>query len=73
MPRKRRRAAAPSKSRYATKADIVEIHRIFHEREEWLLKLEKACATQFARIAQIQAELDDIRQAWARVRSREKL
>jgi hypothetical protein len=72
MARKRRRAIATRKSRFATRADIAEIHRIFGEREEWLQKLEKACSVQFARIAQIQAELDEIRQAWMRLQSRQK-
>jgi hypothetical protein len=72
MARKRRRGAATKSPRYAMKADIVEIHRIFHEREEWLLKLEKTCATQFARIAQIQAELDEIRKAWMKGESPDK-
>jgi hypothetical protein len=53
---------------YASKADIAEIHRIFGERKDWLERLERTCETQFARIAQIQAELDGIRQAWAKSR-----
>jgi len=57
----RRRANA---SQYATKADVEEIHRIFEERRQWLQKLEDTCNIQFARIAQIQAELDQIRRAW---------
>jgi len=64
MPRKTSRR--PRAHRYATKADIAEIHRIFGERKDWLEKLERTCATQFARIAQIQAELDEIRNAWTK-------
>jgi hypothetical protein len=62
----RRRPTAP----YATKADIAEIYRIFAQRKEWLERLEHTCDIQFARIAQIQAELDEIRRAWTRIPSR---
>ena len=68
MPRKTSR----SSSRFATKADIAEIHRIFDERKEWLEKLEHTCSIQFARIAQMQAELDEIRRAWSKVRTPKK-
>ena len=68
MPRK----SARRSPRSATKADIANIHRIFDERKEWLEKLEHTCSIQFARIAQIQAELDEIRQAWMKARAVKK-
>jgi hypothetical protein len=59
-----------SSASYATKADIDKIHRIFDTRKEWLEKLEHTCEIQFARIAQMQAELDAIRRAWQQGRAR---
>jgi prefoldin subunit 5 len=65
MPSKSRtRRRRPTGSEYATKADIAEIHRILDERRNWLESLEGTCKVQFQRIAQIQAELDEIRRAW---------
>jgi hypothetical protein len=69
MARKPSRRAVP---RSATKADIEAIHRIFADRKEWLERLERTCEIQFARIAQIQAELDEIRQAWVKTRDRKQ-
>jgi len=68
MPGKRR---SPTRPRGVTQADISKIHRIFDERREWLEKLEHTCSVQFARIAQIQAELDEIRRAWLKAKSKE--
>ena len=54
-----------------TQADLAKIYRIFDERREWLEKLERTCAVQFARIAQIQVELDEVRRAWLKTKSKE--
>jgi hypothetical protein len=62
----------PLEDRYATKADVAEIHRILDNRRDWLERLEKTCAIQFERIAQIQSELDRLRLARARREARNK-
>jgi hypothetical protein len=56
--------------RYATTADVAEIHRILDDRKAWLERLEKTCSVQFERIAQLQAELDLVRRAWERKQAR---
>lgn len=68
-PTKRRKSDA---TQYATKEDIADIYQIFEERRKWLEKLEDTCSIQFARIAQIQAELDQIRVAWTKKQPRSK-
>jgi hypothetical protein len=61
-----RRSRSPNaSSKYATAEDIREIHRIFAERGEMLVKLQHTCTIQFRRIAQIQAELDELKKATA--------
>jgi hypothetical protein len=47
----------------AAKADLAKIYRIFDEQRQWLEKLEHTCSMQFARIAQMQVELDEVRRA----------
>jgi hypothetical protein len=59
----RKSSARGARSRPATQADVEAIRRTFDERRQWLEKLEHTCSIQFARIAQIQAELDDLKRA----------
>ena len=59
----RKSSSRAARSRPATQSDIEAIRRTFDERRQWLEKLEHTCSIQFARIAQIQAELDDLKRA----------
>jgi hypothetical protein len=68
MAAKRSRHSRHTKS-FATKADIAKIYRVFEERRIWLEGLERTCNTQFQRIAQMQAELDEIRRELTNARS----
>jgi hypothetical protein len=53
-----------------TPADIAKICAILDEFREWLERLEHTCSVQFARIAQMQAELDEVRRASLKSKSR---
>ena len=55
-PRKRRRLSI--------EADLRQIHATLERRLEMIHELQHAYAIQFQRIAQMQAELDEIKKAW---------
>jgi hypothetical protein len=52
-----------ARPRYARVEDIDEIHRIFAVRADKLAELQRTCTLHFQRIAQIQAELDEVKTA----------
>ena len=54
-------------SRYATAKEVREIHRILAVRAERLAELQHTCTVHFQRIAQLQAELDEVKAALGRM------
>ena len=54
-------------SRCATAEEVREIHRILAVRAERLDELQHTCTVNFQRIAQVQAELDEIKTALAKM------
>jgi hypothetical protein len=65
--RARRSRRPKARSRYATAEDVREIHRILALRAERLDELQHTCTVHFQRIAQIQAELDEVKTALAKM------
>jgi hypothetical protein len=62
-PRPRRSAL---ERRDVTRAEFNQVIDLLHERGEILAGLMKELQIQFKRMAQIQSELDEVRQAWQR-------
>ena len=58
------RRRSPSKQSDVTRREYNEIIRILNQRGEILDGLRRELETQFKRMAQIQSELDEVRQAW---------
>jgi hypothetical protein len=69
MPRKTNRPSAkPRKSRrLSIEADLRQIRATLERRLEMIHELQHTCAIQFQRMAQMQAELDEIKKAWQKV------
>jgi hypothetical protein len=65
--RMRRSPRPTARSRYATAADVREIHGILAVRAKRLDELQRTCTLHFQRIAQIQVELDEIKMALAKI------
>lgn len=65
MPRRPRRATSrPQKKRsLSIEAEIRQIHAILDRRLEMIHDLQRTCTIQFQRIAQMQAELDELKKA----------
>jgi hypothetical protein len=74
MPRRTpaRSRATPYVTHHEFRREVAAVRRTFDERKALIEDLQKTCTIQFQRIAQIQAELDEIRGAWLKVRQRPK-
>ena len=71
-PNKRLPAIPPPRRRSTARVDVTraefnELIRILHERAEILEGMRRTLEVQFQRMAQIQAELDEVKRAWARM------
>jgi hypothetical protein len=68
MPKRPRRASAPrQRRRPSIETEVRQIRNILERRLEIIDDLQRTCSIQFQRIAQIQAELDQLKRAWARL------